>query len=121
MYQTGAVLYILWGLLHLFAACEVFKLGARLEKGMVKGRIYLNALNLACLAMIVIVIAVVYNWENSPLGYWLNLVLASITDIGFIICVLAPGYLPLRPGILGPALWILATLFSTAGIISINS
>jgi len=121
MYQTVAVLYILWGLLHLFAAFQVFKLGARLEKGMVKGRVYQNALNLACLAMIVIVIAIVYNWENSPLGYWLNLVLASITDIGFIIYVLVPGYLPLRPGILGPALWILATIFSTVGIISITS
>jgi len=121
MYQTGAVLYILWGVLHLFAAAQVFKLGARLEKGMVKARVYQNALNLACFAMIVIVIAVVYNWENSPLGYWLNLVVASITDIGFIIYVLVPGYLPLRPGILGPALWILATIFSTVGIISITS
>jgi len=121
MYQTGAVLYILWGVLHLFAAAQVFKLGARLEKGMVKARVYQNALNLACFAMIVIVIAVVYNWENSLLGYWLNLVVASITDIGFIIYVLVPGYLPLRPGILGPALWILATIFSTVGIISFTS
>jgi hypothetical protein len=116
MYQTGAILYILWGLLHLFAAFQVFKLGASLEKGMVKDRIYQNALNLACFAIIVIVIAVVYNWENSPMGYWLNLVLASITDIGFIIYILVPGYLPLRPGIPGPALWILAIIFSTLGI-----
>ena len=121
MYQTGALLYILWGLLHLFAAFQVFKLGATLEKGMVKGRIYQHALNLACFAILVIGIAVVYNWENSPLGYWLNLVLASITDIGFIIYILVPGYLPLRPGILGPVLWVLATIFSTVGIISINS
>jgi hypothetical protein len=121
MYQTGAVLYILWGLLHLFAAFQVFKLGSRLEPGMVQGRIYQNALNLACFAIIVIVIAVVYNWENSPLGYWLNLVLASITDIGFIVYILMPGYLPLRPGILGPTLWILATVFSTLGIIFITS
>ena len=121
MYQTGAVLYILWGLLHLFAAFQVFKLGSRLGPGVVQGRIYQNALNLACFAIIVIVIAVVYNWENSPLGYWLNLVLASITDIGFIIYILMPGYLPLRPGILGPVLWILATVFSTLGIIFITS
>ena len=121
MYQTGAVLYMLWAVLHLFAAFQVFKLGATLEKGMVKARVYQNALNLACFAMIVIVIAVVYNWENSRLGYWLNLVLASVTDIGFIIFVFVPGYLPLRPGILGPALWILAIIFSTVGIISITS
>ncbi|MFI5152453.1 MAG: hypothetical protein ACHQET_03920 [Chitinophagales bacterium] len=121
MYQTGAILYIFWGLLHLFAAFQVFKLGAKLEKGMVKGRIFQNALNLAFFAMIVMVIAVVYNWENSSLGYWLNLVVASITDIGFIIYILVPGYLPRKPGILGPALWILATVFSTVGIISITS
>jgi hypothetical protein len=88
---------------------------------MVQGRIYQNALNLASFAIIVIVIAVVYNWENSSLGYWLNLVLASITDIGFIIYILMPGYLPLRPGVLGPLLWILATVFSTLGIILITS
>ena len=116
MYQTGAVLYILWGLLHIFAALQVFKLGAKLEKGMVQGRIYQNALNLFFFAIIVIVIAAVYNWKNNPLGYWLNLVLASITDIGFIIYILLPGYLPLKPGILGPALWILAIVFSTIGI-----
>ena len=121
MYQTGAVLYIFWGLLHLFAALQVFKLGSRLEPGMVQARIYQNAMNLACFAIIVIVIAVVYNLENSHLGYWLNLVLASITDIGFIIYILMPGYLPLRPGILGPVLWILATIFSTLGIIFITS
>ena len=120
MYQTGAVLYMLWAVLHLFAAFQVFKLGATLEKGMVKARVYQNALNLACFAMIVIVIAVVYNWENSLLGYWLNLMLASITDIGFIIYILMPGYLPLRPGILGPVLWISATVFSTLGIIFIT-
>jgi len=120
MYQTGAILYILWGLLHLLASFQVFKLRARLEKGMVKGRIYQNALNLPCFAMIVIVIAAVYNCGKQAPGVF-NLALASITDIGFIIYVLAPGYLPLRPGIFGPALWILATIFSTVGIISITS
>ncbi|MFI5186434.1 MAG: hypothetical protein ACHQF0_06905 [Chitinophagales bacterium] len=120
MYQTGAVIYILWGLLHLFAGFQVFKLGAKVEPGTVRGRVYQNALNLACFAVIVMVIAVVYNWKNSPLGYWLNLVLASTTDIGFTICILVPGYLPLKPGIFGPALWILATIFSTLGIIFIT-
>jgi hypothetical protein len=113
MHQIGAVLYVLWGLLHLFAAFQVFKLGSRLEPGMVQGRTYQNAWNLAYFAVFVIVIAVVYNWKGDPLGYWLNLVTASITDIGFIFFILVPGHLPLRPGILGPSLWILAVIFST--------
>ena len=116
MPQIGAVLYVLWGLLHLFAASQVFKLGSSLQLGMVQGRIYQNAWNLGYFAIFVVVIAVAYNWQNSPLGYWLNLITASVADIGFILFILVPGYLPLRPGILGPALWILAVIFSTLGV-----
>ena len=120
MHQIGALLYVLWGVLHLFAAFQVFKLGSKQEPGMVQGRTYQNAWNLAYFAIFVIVVAVVYNWKNSLLGYWLNLVTASITDLGFILYIVVPGYLPLKPGIMGPALWILATIFSTLGILSIT-
>ena len=116
MAQIGAFLYIAWGLLHLYAAFQVYKLGNRQAAGMVQGRIYQGALNLAFFAVAVGVVAVVYNWNNSPAGYWLNLIMTSVTDIGFIVFVLAPGYLPLRPGLLGPALWILALSFSTVGL-----
>ncbi len=117
MFQIGALLYVGWGLLHLYAAFQVQKLGSRQAAGMVQGRIYQNAWNLAFFAVAVTVVAVVFNWNNSPAGFWLNLVMASVTDIGFIVFVLAPGYLPLRPGILGPALWILAVSFSTLGLL----
>ena len=82
---------------------------------MVQGRIYQSVWNLAALAVAVIAVAVVYNWFNNPVGYWLNLALTSVTDVGFILFVLVPGYLPLWPGLLGPALWILAVIFSTLG------
>ena len=121
MHQTGAIFYILWGVLHLFAAFQVYKLASKQEAGMVQGRIYQSAWNLAFFAIFVIVVAIVYNWKNSTLGYWLNLLAASVTDIGFIVYILIPGYLPLRPGILGPVLWVLATIFSTLGIIFITS
>jgi hypothetical protein len=71
--------------------------------------------NLAALAVAVIAVAAVYNWFNNPAGYWLNLALTSVTDVGFILFVLVPGYLPLWPGLLGPGLWILAVIFSTLG------
>ena len=116
MSQLGAVIYVLWGTLHLFASFQVYKLGLVQKSGMVQGRIYQSAWNLACIAVIVIAIAVAFNWSNSVLGYWLNLSITSITDIGFILFILVPGYLPLGPGILGPALWILAAIFSTLGV-----
>ena len=119
MHQIGTILYVLWGLLHLVAAFQVYKLAARQAAGMLQGRLYQSAWNLAFFAVFVIVVAVIFNWNNSPVGYWLNLVTTSATDIGFIIFVLAPGYAPLKPGALGPVLWILAAIFSTLGWLAI--
>jgi hypothetical protein len=118
MHQVGAIFYVLWGILHLVAAYQVYRLGQKQAAGMVKGRILQGAWNLAYFAVFVTVVAVVYNWNNSVLGYWLNLVTATATDIGFIVFVLVPGYAPLRPGIAGPALWVLATIFSTLGVLA---
>lgn len=114
--KLGAITYILWGILHIQAARMVYMLGDTLEPGMVQGRIYQDASNLLFFALFGMVVAVVYNWNNSRLGYWLNLVVVSAGDLGFIIYVLVPGYAPLVPGGLGPLLWILAVIFSTLGL-----
>jgi hypothetical protein len=114
MHQIGATLYVFWGLLHIFAAFQVYKLGSR-QVAMVQGRIYQSSWNLAYFAVSVMVVAVAFNWNNNPWGYWLNLLMTSVVDVGFILFVLVPGYVPLRVGILGPALWILAVGFSTWG------
>jgi len=111
--RVGAVLYIIWGLLHIIAAYKVYSLAQTLEQGMVQGRIYQDAWNLLFFALFGIVVAVKYNWYNIKIGYWLNLVVVSAGDIGFILAILMPGYLPLFPGALGPLLWLLALGFST--------
>ncbi len=116
--KLGAITYVLWGLLHIEAARRVYMLAQSLEPGMVQGRIFQGAWNLLFFAMFGIVVAVIWNWRNSRLGYWLNLVVVSAGDIGFILFVLMPGYLPLVPGGLGPLLWVVALSFSTLGIIS---
>lgn len=114
--KLGAVTYILWGLMHIQAARFVYELGQSLEPGMVQGRIYQDAWNLLFFALFGIVVAIFLNWKNNRLGYWLNLVVVSAGDIGFIVTILMPGYIPLIPGGLGPLLWILALVFSTLGI-----
>ena len=113
--RMGAIAYVLWGLLHLQAARLVYMLGDSLEPGMVQGRIYQDAFNLLFFALFGIAVAVMLNWKNSRSGYWLNLIVISAADIGFIVYVLLPGYVPLVPGGLGPLLWILAVVFSTLG------
>jgi hypothetical protein len=114
--RIGAVLYVLWGILHIVAAYKVFSLAQTLEQGMIQGRLYQDAWNLLFFALFGIVIAVLYNWKNSKNGYFLNLIVVSTGDIGFILTVLLPGYLPLFPGSLGPILWLLALTFSTIAI-----
>lgn len=117
MHQIGAVLYLAWGGLHLFAAYQIYKLGSGAGTGMVQGRIFQSAWNLAFVAIAVSGVAVALNWQNSPSGYWISLTATSVTDLGFLLFVLAPGYLPPWPGGLGPVLWVMAALTSTLGIL----
>ncbi len=112
--RTGSILYVLWGVLHIVAAFKIYALGQSLEPGMVQGRILQDAWNLLFFALFGTAVAIKYNWRNIKLGYWLNLVVVSAGDIGFIIFLLEPGYLPLIPGALGPLLWLLALAFTTA-------
>ena len=114
--KIGAVLYVIWGSLHIVAAFQGFQLGASLEPGLVQGKINQGAWDLLFIALAAISISVSYNWKNSVLGYWLNLLIVSIADIGFIIFVLLPGNVDLFPGILGPFFWVSAATFSTLGI-----
>ncbi len=107
--KIGAVTYVLWGLLHIQAARLVYVLGQSIEPGIIQGRVYQDAWNLLFFALFGIVVAVTLNWKNSRLGYWLNLVVISVGDIGFIITIMVPGYIPLMPGGLGPLLWATET------------
>ncbi len=114
--RIGSALYVLWGLLHLGAVYEEFALGASLDPGVVQGKIYQGVWNLLFLALASILIAVTLNWRNSVLGYWLNLAVASIADIGFLIFIFFPGHVSVIPGIFGPVLWISAAIFTTIGV-----
>lgn len=119
--RTGAVVYVLWGVLHIVAAWKVYMLGEALDSGMVQARIYQDAWNLLIFAFFGIVVAITLNWKNSRCGYWLNFIVISAADIGFIVTVLMPGYLPLIPAGLGPLLWLVALAFSTLGIMKKKS
>jgi hypothetical protein len=114
--KIGSGLYVIWGLLHIVAAVQEFMLGASLEFGLVQGKINQGAWELLFVALTSIIIAVVYNWRNNRLGYWINILMVSIADIGFIIFVFLPGHVTFLTGILGPVFWISAAIFSTIGI-----
>jgi hypothetical protein len=114
--RAGAVVYVLWGILHVKAALSVYELGQTLDPGMIQARIFQDAWNLLFFAVFGIVVAVVYNWKNSRMGFWLNATVISAGDIGFILALLIPGYLPWVPAGLGPLLWIIALALTYAGL-----
>ncbi len=116
-HKIGAGLYVLWGLLHLKAAWGVYLLaeGVPTDWALAHGRLLQSAWNLAFLALFAIVVALTLNWKNDRVGYWLNLAVVSVTDIGFVVFILGPGLIPIFPGIAGPLVWILALVFSTIG------
>ena len=114
--KLGAISYFLWGILHIEAARRVYSFGQSLEPGMLQGRIFQDAFYLLFFAGFAIYVALLCNWKNNRLGYWLNLIVISAADIGYIIFVLGPGYVPIVPGALGPLLWVLAVIFSTIAL-----
>jgi hypothetical protein len=122
--RIGAIIYILWSVLHIFAAWFILDPALapleELDPSAAHGRIYQNSGLMLTISIVSIMVAWKMNWHNNALGYWLNLLLVSGTDIAFISFVLIPGYEPPLQGLVGPALWIIATIFSTLGYIKRN-
>ena len=117
IHRIGAVMYAIWGALHVSAALKVYQLAESVDPGMVQGRLFQSAWNLLFLALVAIPVALLFNWRNSRLGYWINLIIVSATDIGFILFVLVPGHLSWWPGVLGPVFWVLGVTLSTIGLL----
>ncbi|ANH66626.1 hypothetical protein [Mitsuaria sp. 7] len=114
--KLATVFYVLWGVLHIQAAYLVYQLGTTVTPSMTQGRLFQGAWNLFFFAISAIAVAIMLNKRNSKLGYFANLAIVSVTDVGFIMFVLLPGYLPLWPGLQGPLYWVLGLLFSTIAL-----
>ena len=119
--RIGAVFYLIWAFVHLLAAYSVYVLGRSLDSSIVQGRVFQDAWNLLFFSIIASSVAATLNWKNSVWGYWINVATVSIADTGFIFFVLIPGYTPVWPGMLGPVFWVLATIFTTIGLLARNT
>ncbi len=111
--RLGAVVYVLWGIAHVAFAVVSYKAALAMPFSDVQGRLLQNAWNVFFLAIAVIGVAIAFNWRNNAWGYWINLAIASIGDIGFIIFLIVPGHVPVFPPILILLLWIIAAALTT--------
>ena len=104
--KIGAVFFILWGLLHIlgggailiavgespaqgFAVYQESSAAYTELAGSILG--YL-AYSFVWIAIVVTVIGVRYNWQNSQNGLALNTALVGLTDLGLIIFLVLPGF-----------------------------
>jgi hypothetical protein len=112
--RLGAAVYVLWGIAHVAFAIFLYKAALAMPFSDLQGRLLQNAWNVFFLAIAVIGMAIAFNWRNSAWGYWINLTIASIADIGFIIFLIVPGHVRVFPPILVLLLWIIAAALTTA-------
>ena len=86
----GTLFYLVWGALHIQAGIAVARLGIGIHHStMIQGRIYQDSWTLFFAAGIVILVALISNWNG-----WTTSA-------------------PLWPGLQGPVAWSVATLFWT--------
>lgn len=140
--KAGAVFYLLWGLLHvaggvLMLSASSVDMGSYLqvlvgEQSALAGvatnhaaataaslQVFAyHAFNLTWLGILVSVVAAVSNWKNQASGFWFNLALVGLIDLGLIVFMVVPGVIPRSdPWWLGPALYVLAAIFSSLGLL----
>lgn len=113
----GAVAYFGWGALHLLAATNSFRFAANLETGLVQGRLFQGAFYVAIFAVVAVVVALILNWRNSRVGYWINLLTVSAADIPFVLFIVLPGHMTGPEAMVGPALWLSGVTLSTLAVL----
>ena len=139
--KVGAVFYLLWGFVHiaggmLMLSASSVDMGNYLQVLMGNQSAFTNvtatnelatsatrqvfayhAFNLTWLGILVSVIAIVSNWKNQASGFWVNLALVGLIDLGLIVYMVAPGVIPSSdPWWMGPVLYVLAVVFTALGL-----
>jgi hypothetical protein len=115
--RSGALLYIAWGVLHLWVAWSIWVLAGNEAAGMNQGRLQQDALFMLFFAVASIVFAAAM-WPGRVAAYWSNLVLVSYADFVWIGLFIVPGLVQGMRAWAGPALWIAAVALTSLGFMA---
>ena len=132
MTRTAAVLFFLWGLIHVLGgAVMLATLGdggpeaylltvATVDPGMASSApeaggasaavFGFHAWNILWVGLCVAVLAGTLNWRGSPIGYWVNLALISGADLGLLVFLVLPGIMAWSTASPGLGLWLPAAV-----------
>jgi len=84
--RIGAAFYVVWGVLHLIAARGICELASSIPDGPAHARLEQGGLNLGLFAVQTMAVAVLLNWHNNRIGFWLNIIVIGADDIGSSCC-----------------------------------
>ncbi len=114
----GAVLYVVWSLLHLMASLSIYHLASTLPDSVQRGRLEQGGWNLAVFSLQALIVAATLNWRNNRVGYWINVIGVGVVDLGYVLLLIVPGYVPVSlVALTGPIIYVVAAGFSTLGYI----
>ncbi len=134
-HHIGAVCYVLWGLLHVWAGADLLRADALDQlallstdplpnqalplalQPLVHAALSFHAYNLLWFGLFAVVVAISLNWRNSWIGYWVNGAVVGADDLGLLLFLILPGHLSFGEAGLGPVLFALAALFSSIGVL----
>jgi hypothetical protein len=116
--RIGAAFYVVWGVLHLIAARGICELASSIPDGPAHARLEQGGLNLGLFAVQTMAVAVLLNWHNNRIGFWLNIIVIGAVDIGYVMLLIVPGYFPASfVALAGPIVYVIGAMFSTAGLL----
>jgi ketosteroid isomerase-like protein len=110
--KLGAVFYVLWGILHVGVAWQISSAASEIGAASIAARTNQLAFYIGAVGVLAIIFAY-DNWPNGKIGYWANLLMVSLMDIGYVWFVVRVVDMPLLEAWLGPALWMVALILST--------
>lgn len=135
--RIGAALFVIWGVVHIgvggaalgslftsgpaamFAQAELIVGPNQMDATMnhVANLIAEYYFDIVALGILAIIVSVCLIWQNRPLGFWINVIVLGIADLAFLFAEIVPGYQPLFPPLLGPIIYVLASVFSGAALL----
>jgi hypothetical protein len=132
----GPVFYGLWGVLHIIGALVLWQqlsaggapavlatIGSGVppvdvpvvSSDLLKAVLAYYTWHIFWAGLAVLGVAVKLNWQNRRAGYWFNLLVVGLIDLGLVLLLIVPGYMAVTDGGLGLALFLPAVIFSTMG------
>jgi hypothetical protein len=131
--KLAAVAYVLWGIVHVLGGLSLMQAamaGSDAFLQMLTGESFaptssergesftqevfaFHAFNICWMGIVSIVVAIRLNWRNVSIGYWINLAVVGLADLGLILFMVIPGVIPLSNAWIGPALFVVALACAT--------